>query len=230
MVKSLVGLGPLGSMSAILDLTLAADEFKLGRILRMGGDTRISLESMVPLGERAVPFFRHFDGDVQAFEASVRAHDAVEDLTVVSTHGEERLYALQWLSSTDSFLSILQRSEAHLLEATGGQDRWSFELRFPSHDAVSGFQTTCLEEDVPITVNRLYNPTKPTAGPWYGLTPAQREVLLRAVLTGYYSIPREVSTKDLAAEFGISDQAVVERLRRAIITLTSNTLLIDEGS
>lgn len=214
-------------MSAILDLSLAPDAFELGRILQMGQDTRISLETMVPLGERAVPFFRLFDGDVEAFEASVRSHDAVADLNVVSTHNGERLYALGWESSEDSFMSILQRSEAHLLEATGGGQTWSFELRFPSHDAVSTFQANCLEEDVPITVHRLYNPTKPSAGPWYGLTPAQREMLTRAVVGGYYAIPREVSTNDLAAEFGISDQAVVERLRRAVITLTGNTLLVD---
>lgn len=214
-------------MSAILDLSLAPDAFELGRILRMGEDTRINLETMVPLGERAVPFFRHFDGDVEAFEASVRSHGAVENLHVVSTHDGERLYALEWESSEDSFLSILQRSQAHLLDATGGQRSWSFELRFPSHDAVSAFQAICREEDVPISVDRLYNPTKPTAGPWYGLTPAQREMLVRAVVTGYYSIPRAVSTKDLAAEFDISDQAVVERLRRAVSALTRHTLLIE---
>ena len=39
------------------------------------------------------------------------------------------------------------------------------------------------------------------------------------------SIPRQTSTQDLAEEFGVSDQAVTERLRRAIITLVENTLI-----
>ncbi|MEF8776007.1 MAG: helix-turn-helix domain-containing protein [Haloarculaceae archaeon] len=47
-----------------------------------------------------------------------------------------------------------------------------------------------------------------------GLTAAQREALLRAVRGGYYSIPRETSTMDLAEELTIFDQAVTERLRR----------------
>ena len=81
-----------------------------------------------------------------------------------------------------------------------------------------------IEEEIDVTIERIYNPTKPDAGPWYGLTPPQRETLTYAVEHGYYSLPRGVSTKELGAEFGISDQAVTERLRRGITTLVSNTV------
>ncbi len=63
---------------------------------------------------------------------------------------------------------------------------------------------------------------------WYGVTQAQRETLMRAVQGGYYSIPRRMSTQDLADDLGISDQAVTERLRRAIVALTENTLIAME--
>ena len=48
---------------------------------------------------------------------------------------------------------------------------------------------------------------------------------------GYYSLPRQISTQEIADEFGISDQAVSERLRRGITTLVTNTLLLaaDKG-
>jgi predicted DNA binding protein len=49
---------------------------------------------------------------------------------------------------------------------------------------------------------------------------------VEAVEEGYYSIPRGISTKELAEEFDISDQALTERLRRAIITLVTNTLAV----
>lgn len=48
---------------------------------------------------------------------------------------------------------------------------------------------------------------------------------MRAVQGGYYSIPGRMSTQDLADALGISDQAVTERLRRAIETLTENALI-----
>jgi len=63
----------------------------------------------------------------------------------------------------------------------------------------------------------MVNPTRPESGPWYGLTPLQRDTLIQAVQGGYYSIPRGVSTQELAETFDISDQAVTERLRRAIV-------------
>jgi predicted DNA binding protein len=47
---------------------------------------------------------------------------------------------------------------------------------------------------------------------------------LLAVRRGYYDIPRRTSMGELAAELGISDQAVSERLRRAIVALVRNTM------
>lgn len=215
------------SMSVIIEVTLPAQTFELGRILQMEGDTRIVLETMVPLGERAIPLFRLYDGR-DTFEATVRDHDAVNDIHIVSTHDGETLYALDWDIGTNTFFDRLAEMDAHVLEATGTAKSWGFELRFPSHERLSAFQTYTDEAHLPITVERIYNPTKPDAGPWYGLTPEQREVLVNAVESGYYSIPREVSTKALAEEFEISDQAVTERLRRGISTLVTNTLLLSE--
>jgi predicted DNA binding protein len=214
-------------MAVIIDLALPSQQFELGRILGMVGDTSVVLETMVPLGERTVPFFR-VHGEENEFEESVRGHPAVNDIDVVSTHDGEVLYALDWDISDDTFFEGLIETEANLLEARGVTETWSFELRFPSHDHLSSFQGHCTEHDIPIDVKRLYNPTKPGAGPWYGLSAPQRMTLARAVESGYYSIPRQISTQDLAVEFGITDQAVTERLRRAIRNLVTSTLLVTE--
>jgi predicted DNA binding protein len=215
-------------MVVILDLTLPADQFELGRILDMEDDSRISLETLVPMGERAVPFFRLYDGSGPAFEEAVRDHQMVKDIQVVNSQDGETLYALDWEVSRDTFFAGLRAADVTVMDATGGTDSWSFELRFPTHEAVSTFQSYCADVDIPIVVDRMYNPTKPEAGPWYGLTPVQRETLTRAVEAGYYSIPRRTSTNELAEAFDISDQAVTERLRRAVITLTRNTLLVGD--
>ena len=213
-------------MAVIVDLALPSQRFELGRILGMEGDSSVVLETMVPLGERTVPFFR-VHGEENHFEDSVRGHTAVNDIDVISTHDGEVLYALDWDISDDAFFAGLVETEAILLEARGVTGTWSFELRFPSHDDLSAFQTHCTENDIPIDVKRLYNPTKPGAGPWFGLSAPQRMTLARAVESGYYSIPRGMSTQELATEFGITDQAVTERLRRAIRNLVSSTLLLD---
>lgn len=214
-------------MAVIVDLDLPAQRFELGRILGMEGDTSVVLETMVPLGERTVPFFRVY-GEGARFEETVQAHRAVNDIEVISTHDDEVLYALDWDITEDTFFDGLVEVDANLLEAHGAAETWTFELRFQSYADLSSFQDHCASHDIPIDVQRLYNPTKPDAGPWFGLSAPQRMTLARAVEAGYYSIPRQISANELAGEFGVTDQAVTERLRRGIRNLVSSTLLLPE--
>ncbi|WP_229770499.1 helix-turn-helix domain-containing protein [Halorhabdus sp. CBA1104] len=158
----------------------------------------------------------------------VQDHPSVGSMQLVNTHDAETLYALEWEPPAESLFQTMTEMGAALLGATGSADRWAIELRFPSHDALSGFQEYYLDRGIPVSIEKIYNPTKPDAGPWYGLTAVQRETLTHAVESGYYSLPREISTQELAAEFDISDQATTERLRRGIATLVDNTLLAAE--
>ena len=218
-------------MSVIIELSLPAAEFQLGTILDTEGAATITLETMVPLeGNRSVPFFRTYGDTRASFEASVRSHPAVSDLSVVSTHGEETLYALNWDYTDDSFLNLVGSADGHLLEATGDTDQWGFQLRLPSHDSLSWLQDACYDADIPIAVSKIYNPAPPEAGAWYGLTDRQRRTLREAVVRGYYSLPRQTSTKDLAETFDVSDQSVIERLLCGIRTLVTHTLLVASES
>lgn len=213
-------------MSVIAELSLPATEFQLGRILSTEGDTTITLETMVPMGGRSVPFFRLHGSAEDDFERRVRDHPSVSDLQIVNRHGDEVLCSLDWKMDEDGFLAITLEQGGHLLDATGDAEDWSFQIRFPTHGSFSEFQESCFEADIPLDVQKIYNPTKPDAGPWYGLTNSQRDTLNYAVEMGYYSLPRRISTQDIASEFDVSDQAVTERLRRAIQTLVENSLLL----
>ena len=212
-------------MSVIAHLRIPADSFELGRILDLHEDSSIELEDMVPLGETAVPFFTVHETGNDALEAAVRDHPSVDELRTVSQHEDETLYALDWEVSRDLFFQGIFEADAHLLSARGTADTWEFELRFSDHERLSEFQEYCVDAHISLEVGRIYNPTRPGNGPWYGLTPLQRKTLVQAVQGGYYSIPRRTSTQDLATEFDISDQAVTERLRRAIVTLVENTII-----
>ena len=214
-------------MSVIVEITIPAGAFELGRILRVEGATQLTLETMVPLGGKPTPFVRIRNDERDLFERSVREHSAVTEIKLVSTNGDETLYALDWEPSEHSLLRRILDLDAVLLGATGTADTWGLELRFPTHEALSAFQDFYVEENIEVTVERIYNPTKADAGPWYGLTPPQRETLATAVEAGYYSLPRQTSTQELADMFDISDQAVTERLRRGIVAFVTNALLFD---
>lgn len=213
-------------MSVIAHLRVPADSFELGQILDVSGQAGIVLENLVPLGEQAVPFFTIFGSEEsQAFRSAVQGHPSVRDIQKVSSHDDRVLFALDWDVSGDRLFQGIHDTKAHLLSATGGPQTWEFELRFRSHESLSEFREFCSDADITLEVGRIYNPTRPESGPFYGLTQRQRDTLVRAVRGGYYSLPRQISTQDLADEFGISDQAVTERLRRAIVALVDNSLV-----
>jgi len=214
-------------MSVIADICIPPTDFELGRILTMEEPVTVVLETMVPMGERTVPFFWVHDHDREPFERAVRDHPSVENLRQMEVHENRVLYAFRWSIDTDALFGAFQETDAQLLDATGHADLWEFELRFSSHDRLSQFKDYCENSEIGIDVRRIYNPTKPESGPYYGLSYPQREALSTAVQAGYYSIPRKISTKKLAAKLDISDQATTERLRRAIITLTEHTLLTE---
>lgn len=214
-------------MSVIADLQVTADAFELGRILDLEAGEQISLESMIPMGGAAVPFFWVHEEMRSEFEENVRDHPSVDRIELMESHEDRTLYAIRWRVDRDLFFAGIIEERAQVMSARGTGETWQFELRFPSHESLSDFKAYCDDAHLDLTVLQVYNPTKPEVGPWFGLTRAQRETLVRAVERGYYSIPRGASTQDLARELGISDQAVTERLRRAIETLVQNTLMSD---
>lgn len=116
-----------------------------------------------------------------------------------------------------------------MLSASGTPEVWEFSLRFPGHDELRDFSMYCEDAHLSLEVDRVYNPTNPGVGSWYGLTEPQREAIRLAVQLGNYDIPRGCTTKELADQLGISDQAVTERLRRGIVALVSKTLLTEDS-
>jgi predicted DNA binding protein len=215
-------------MSVIVELEVAAHEFELGRILQVTAGMRVEMETIVPAADRAVPLFWVYKVDADAFESSVRDHESVNSITAVDIFEDRALYAMDWAVGSDQFFQAVVGNEGSILNATGFAREWGFELRFASHDDLGSFRADLEDARATFEVLRVYNPTRPDAGPWYGLTPSQREALVLAVEAGYYDIPRTCTTVELADKLGISDQAVTERLRRAIVNLVSNTLLAAE--
>lgn len=212
-------------MSVIVDLRVSSTAFELGQILALPSSSTLKLESMIPLGQKAVPFFWVYNGNDDSFIETVQNHPTVDDFDVIEEHEDRKLYSLKWNVERDHFFDGLAKTKAHLLGATGTADSWEFDIRFPSHQNLSRFKKHCENAHVPLEVLRIYNPTRPDSGPHFGLTDAQREALQIAVAKGYYSIPRRCSTKDLAEELQISDQAATERLRRGIETFVRNAFV-----
>ncbi|QSG01769.1 helix-turn-helix domain-containing protein [Natranaeroarchaeum sulfidigenes] len=217
-------------MSVIAEFRVPAGEFELGRILTVAGTTSIELESLVPTGEATVPLFWIHDVSRDSFTERIEEHPTVNDATTVDVFEGRTLFTLDWDANQDHLFAGIGEYDGHLLSAVGTADTWKFEIRFPEHELLTKFTDHCERASISLEITRIYNPTEPDAGPWYGLTERQREAMELAIQMGYYEIPRGCTTNELAAELGISDQAVTERLRRAIVTLAKNTLVPSDSA
>lgn len=216
-------------MSVIAEFRVPSTDFELGRILSIDGDTTIELERLVPIGEATVPLFWVHNTTRESLVENVQNHSSVNDATEIDVFEDQTLFTLDWESTEDRLIEGIQLCQGQLLNATGTSEGWEFKLRFADHDVLTAFSTYCEDSDISLDIKYVYNPTELDAHPWYSLTAPQREAMTLAVRKGYYDIPRGCTTKELAAELGISDQAVTERLRRGIVTLVSNTLITDES-
>lgn len=217
-------------MGVIVELSVEATDFELGQLLDVTRGGRIELASVVPTGESLAPLFWLVDADRESFEARLGDHADVADLVVIETFPERALYAADWAIPSDSFLTAVRACDGHVLHANGHSERWYFAVTFPARDDLSAFSERLTAEAVDFSVTRVATPDEPGAAPWFGLTAEQHEALTLAVEVGYYDIPRQVTTIELADRLGISDQAATERLRRASVNLVSNTLSLAEES
>lgn len=211
---------------AVADTRILADEFEPGGILTRADTDLVELGTVVTRGTRAVFFFVVQEPGHERFEELVTAHPSVERVQQVSRQEGERLFTLDWDTSGDRLFEAVRTTDAQLLAVRQAAAGWQLVFRFPGHDALVQFRELCEGAGIGLVVERVCIPSSPD----YGLTEPQREALVEAVRRGYYAIPRQLTTADLAEQFGISDQAVTERLRRAVRALTESTLLAVQTS
>ncbi|MEF8779217.1 MAG: helix-turn-helix domain-containing protein [Haloferacaceae archaeon] len=217
-------------MSVITEVRIPSDDFELGQILGLEQASAIELETLVPSGGATVPLFWVYEPVSNGFLDAVERYPTVNSVTEVDVFEDRTLFRLDWDASQDHFFQCILTHDGQILSATGSPEGWNFEIRFSDRDALSRCQDCCEDAHVSLEITRVYNPTDPEAGPWYGLSAPQREALTLAVRMGYYDIPRGCTTAALADELGISDQAVTERLRRAIGTFGRHALLMPESA
>jgi predicted DNA binding protein len=217
-------------MSVITEIRIPSNDFELGQILSLEQASAIELETLVPSGDATVPLFWVYEPVKSGFLDTVERYPTVNSVTEVDRFEDRTLFRIDWDASQDHLFQCILEQEGQVLSATGSPERWDFEIRFTDREALSQCQTCCEDAHISPEITRIYNPTDPEAGSWYGLSEPQREALILAVRRGYYDIPRGCTTAELANELGISDQAVTERLRRAIGAFGRNALLTSESA
>lgn len=213
-------------MAVLVSCSLPQDDFALGSAL--GGDAPTLMAVDLIERDDAVPLvYAWVAADVvDRVEASLADSVHVDAFERVDRVADCALYRVDWQFECGDVLDGVVESDATLLDATTG-DRWTLWLRFADHDRLAQFYNRCTDDDVDLTLDWVV--TLPPDGDRPGLTPEQRETLVLALREGYFSVPSEVSTSELADDIGVSQQAISQRIRRGTERVLRATLL-DERS
>ncbi|MDX1746536.1 MAG: helix-turn-helix domain-containing protein [Halobacteriales archaeon] len=213
-------------MVVIVDFSVPAEQFALGRLFEVFPDIQIELERVIPVESGVIPLLWISEAEPGKVTEEIRGDPIVDDVKVLTRADERSLLQIDWDPNVNSLIGPLIRNEADLLRGEGDPDTWTFRAQFRDRDHLVTFRDACLENDVRLDVNRLYNPRMPTETDM--LSEAQTDALLMSYERGYWDIPRGTGLRTLGESLGVSDTAVSQRLRRGVKTLIEMHVLPEE--
>lgn len=217
-------------MNVAITADLSASDFEIGRVVEAVDGVEVDLKMVAPLGDRLMPFLRvrDDDHDHESFAERLEELSAVASVVTIEQSDGEGTYAVEWAEEPNPFCRALCDHVGTIRRAVRDEDRWEFDLLFLSEEAFTAFRRELDESGVDLEISRINRTDGAEDEEGGELSDTQRETLDLALAEGYYSIPRRTTTAELGEELGISDQAVIERLRRAITKLAE--AYIEAGS
>ena len=217
-------------MTSIAEFTLPPTDFPLGRVFEDCPEVVLELDRVVPSDDTVLPYFWVHVPDAgcnleeiqEIFGGlpELRSADLMEDL------GDKGLFRAEWQPEHLGIMSAIPATGVTVVSATGSSDGWTFELRATSVQQFSDFQQYCTDHGIDVSLRRLRRLSEMAAANEYDLTPEQHAALVLAFRKGYYDDPSSTDQDALAAELGITRQALSSRLRRGYRNLIGNTIIL----
>ncbi|WP_252699654.1 bacterio-opsin activator domain-containing protein [Natronosalvus vescus] len=211
-------------MATEATFTVPSDEFPLGTVFNQLPNVTVTLERLIPAQDVVIPYFWVRGTEVDDIESEFTEHPGVKGMRLVDSVEDEYLLRLKWAMDYDDVLTVLAETEVPLIEATGTNQQWTFEIRGDNRSDLAAFQERCRELDIPVKLTKLCALTPVETETEAALTDTQQEALVLAYERGYFESPREVTLEVLGDELGISQQAVGSRLRGGLKNVLGSTL------
>lgn len=194
-------------------------------------EATITLEELYPTEDSDIVHFWVKDCDLTTFEEGLAADSTVTDAVQLAETETRSLYRVTCTDYGESLVTFPMWSELDIsfLDGTGTHEGWEVRLRMPDREVLQKYRDICEERDLRFRLNSIYEERETATTADAQLTIVQREALVTAYELGYFAVPRQASLADVATRFGVSSQAVSERIRRGTATLIKTTLLRASG-
>lgn len=160
--------------------------------------------------------------EAMASDSTVRSAQLLADL------GDRRLYRIELASEGATAVTYPYAVEQGItfLEIRGSGAGAKYRAHVPDREALTAYRRVCERQDLDFKLLGLYH-GESTARETTTLTARQREVLRTAYEAGYFSVPRQTTLDTLAADLGVSNQALSAILRRGEANLLADTIASD---
>lgn len=193
---------------------LSAEEFAFADLFEQVPDATIELEPAVANPDNHALLVVETDANQRTVDAALQSSTSVTAVEGFGSHGHRARYRVIWEGSPRRVIQRFTTEGVTLVGVHGKEGRWEFRVVAPERTALA--QAHEALEDLGCNPECLS--ISPFKGGWSGcvsVTEKQRQTLTRAFKMGYYSVPREVTAKELATDLDVSHQALSERFRRA---------------
>jgi predicted DNA binding protein len=172
----------------------------------------------------SMAYVRMWGESREEIETALDADPSVDEFEAVSQRAESWLYEISWDTPRLFVLrELVFQRDGQIVAVSGQGGTWTLRLLVLDRDDISKVVDDATAHDFSVDVVRITKMDSQTASPGE-LTEEQYETLLMAVEKGYFEIPRRTTMEELATEFGISHQALSERLRRGHRMLIESAL------
>jgi predicted DNA binding protein len=207
-------------MSTIAEFRVPTAETTLAVALDALPGTTIELESAV---SRTRPCLWVAGVDPATATAAFEEDPSVESFDLLVETDDRLLYDVVFVDDAELLTDRLVVEGGSLLEARATNGWWQAKVRYQDRDALCRAHDRLVEQGISVDLRRVTDVTT-SVSTSSQLTSQQEEAIEAALERGYFEIPRDISMEELAAELGISHQALSERLRRAYETLVYEEL------
>jgi predicted DNA binding protein len=212
-------------MSLIAELTLFSPLMEATAAAVPGMTFRMEDLQLVEDGPAKYLFWAE-GGTLDGLDDALAADPTVASFTCLTDLPDRRLYRVSFTDAMKEWMTYLDAAANDIvyLEMRSTHERTRIRARVPSRAALREYLATCREKDIEMRVEALYRADdEPT--PRFGLTDPQYEALVAAYEAGYFDSDREATLAEIAADLGISRQALAGRLRRGHRQLIDATLV-----
>lgn len=211
------------AMSTFIEATLPARQFALHETLHQYPSAEFDILRLANGTDQSMSYIWITGDGLEGLFEAIANDSSTERVEVITRLEIEYLVRLKWNTRVQLVFSILLE-EGMIMELNLKDGIWRFRILVSDRASVSKTTDLCSEYGIDLEVNRISPLSSAVRRGRNGLSDTQFDTILRAYHEGFYCVPRGTTCQDLAADLGISHQALSERLRRGHATLIENTL------